>query len=41
MMGWRVGYIAFPEDGSGSLAAELVKVQVGGAGRGGEGVQRA
>lgn len=27
MMGWRVGYLAFPEDGSGSLAAELVKVQ--------------
>ena len=30
MMGWRVGYLAFPEDGSGKLAAELVKVQVGG-----------
>lgn len=28
MMGWRVGYLAFPEDGSGALAAELVKVQV-------------
>lgn len=27
MMGWRVGYLAFPEDGTGSLAAELVKVQ--------------
>jgi katanin p60 ATPase-containing subunit A1 len=27
MMGWRVGYIAYPEDGSGSIAAELLKVQ--------------
>ncbi|KAL4428806.1 hypothetical protein ABPG77_005244 [Micractinium sp. CCAP 211/92] len=27
MMGWRVGYIAYPEDGSGALAAQLLKVQ--------------
>ncbi|GAB4819316.1 hypothetical protein N2152v2_006362 [Parachlorella kessleri] len=27
MMGWRVGYLAFPEDGSSKLAAELVKIQ--------------
>ena len=27
MMGWRMGYIAYPEDGSGGLAAELLKEQ--------------
>lgn len=27
MMGWRQGYIAYPEDGSGALAAQLLKVQ--------------
>jgi len=27
MMGWRVGYIAYPEDGSGKIASELLKVQ--------------
>ncbi len=27
MMGWRVGYIAYPEDGSGYIASELLKVQ--------------
>ncbi len=27
MMGWRVGYIAYPEDGRGALAAQLLKVQ--------------
>lgn len=27
MMGWRVGYIAFPEDGTSRLAGALVKVQ--------------
>jgi aromatic aminotransferase len=27
MMGWRVGYIAYPEDGSGHIASELLKVQ--------------
>lgn len=27
MMGWRVGYVAYPEDGSGALASELLKVQ--------------
>jgi hypothetical protein len=27
MMGWRVGYIAYPESGGGELAAQLLKVQ--------------
>lgn len=27
MMGWRQGYIAFPDDGTGHMGAQLVKVQ--------------
>ena len=27
MMGWRIGYIAYPEDGSGKLASQLLKIQ--------------
>lgn len=27
MMGWRMGYIAYPEDGSGAVAEQLLKVQ--------------
>lgn len=27
MMGWRMGYIAYPEDGQGTVANQLLKVQ--------------